>query len=404
VSITEMKPAAASVPAASRNKFIFLVAVCSLMMFLEGVDIQVLGIAAPVLMPQLGIDPGGAGIIFAMTQVGGVLGAFFGGRYSDLWGRRNVLLLSVVLFGAFTFATVLAFDFVSLLVIRTATGFGIGAALPNVIGLAVEAAPERHRVKAVTAVMAGMPVGGASISLLAATMMGSFGWESLFYIGGLLPLVLVPLLLVIPNHRPGANSREAMESGIQPLFKQRRGVTTLLVWAIFFVTAGVVYMMLNWLPILMTTRGLDVTVAQTAAFYFNLASVGGGLVMGYCVDRFGSRLTLPLCYLGFFAGVLGMALTAGLFALMLSVAVVGFFLLGAYYSLSGVVPMLYPAEIRGLAIGAALAVGRIGSILGPLAAGWILQGGGGAAGIVMAMIPAVTLGAAAVSILMLRKA
>ncbi|KGJ08607.1 MFS transporter [Paracoccus versutus] len=382
----------------STGQFVFLVATCILIMVLEGIDIQALGVAAPVLMPALGIDAAQSGIIFGIAQVGGVFGAVLGGRLSDIWGRRNALLLSTLLFGAGTLATIVAFDFNSLLVIRTLTGFGIGAALPNVIGLAAEAAPARHRIKTVTVVLAGMPLGGAVVSLFAAVMMQRLGWQSLFVLGGALPLALMFLLMLVPNHRPVRPAEAAERGSVVRLLSERRRAT-LLLWVVFFLTSGVLYMMLNWLPSLMHARGFTVVDGQMAALYFNIASVLGPVTMGWLIDRHGYRFILPLCYGGLLAGILGMALTATLPTLLASVTVVGFFLMGAQFSLNGVTSMLYPPEIRGFGVGAALAVGRVGSIIGPFAAGVILQGGGGTAGVLAAIIPFVAIGAVTMALL-----
>lgn len=393
----------ASISETSKKNAVFVIAVCCALMMLEGVDIQVLGIVAPELMPRLGINKADTGTIFAMTQVGGVLGALLGGRYSDVWGRRNMLFLSVAMFGVFTFATIFATDFLSMLVIRTLAGVGIGAAVPNVVGLAVEAAPQRHRVKAVTIVMAGMPIGGAAISFFAASAMASLGWKSLFYIGGLLPLALLPLLLFIPNKRTAKQEQAGGKTAIAALFKDGRHVVTMLVWVIFLLTGAMIYLLLNWLPTLMTERNFTITDGQTAAFYFNLGCVGGGWILGSCIDRFGPKLVLPLAFLAFIVGLAGMALSVSLTPLLVSITVVGFFVMGAYYCLNGVTALLYPEEIRGLGVGSALAVGRVGSIGGPLIAGLILQAGGGPGAIVVAMIPAVIVATLAVSVLMIRK-
>lgn len=394
----------AGVSQESSGAFIPAIAICTLLMLLEGVDIQVLGIVAPTLMPALGIGKADAGTIFAMTQVGGVIGAVLGGRFSDVWGRRNVLFLSVALFAVFTLLTIVATGFVSMLVIRTIAGVGIGAAVPNVVGLAVEVAPERHRVKAVTVVMAGMPIGGAAIALLAASAMTQLGWQSLFYIGGGLPLLLLPLLALVPNKRPAKTDTAAKSAGIKALFVDGRSTATLLVWLVFFLSAAMIYLFLNWLPTLITERNFGLSTGQTAAFYFNLGCVAGGWILGASVDRYGPKRVLPLAYIAFLAGLLGMATSVGLVPLLASVTVIGFFMMGAYYCLNGVTAMLYPEEIRGLGVGSALAVGRVGSIVGPLAAGLILQAGGGPGSIVAAMIPAVIVAAAAVTLLVARTA
>lgn len=397
------KPISEALVEENGRSFVFVVVISCLLMTLEGVDIQILGIVAPKLMPALGIGKADAGTIFAMTQVGGVVGALLGGHLSDRWGRRNALFISVALFGIFTFATIFVTGFLSMLIVRTIAGIGIGAAVPNVVGLAVEAAPKRHQVKAVTIVMAGMPIGGAAISIFAASAMTNLGWEALFYIGGLLPLALSPLLFFIPNRRTGQAKAAAGAIAIKALFTEGRHVATLLVWATFFLSAGMMYLFLNWLPTLITEKNFDLSVGQTAAFYFNLGCVAGGWILGASVDRFGPKMVLPVAYLAFLAGLVGMVLSGSLLALMVSITVIGLFMMGAYYCLNGITALIYPEDIRGLGVGAALAVGRVGSIIGPFSAGVILQAGGGPTTIVMAMIPAVIVATVCVSLLMMRR-
>ncbi len=386
-------------PALGTFRMTLLIVTCALIMLLEGFDIQAMGIAAPLLMPMLKLDPVQAGEVFSGGQVGVVLGALFGGAISDAWGRRNTLMVAVLIFGLFSLSTVFVFSFESLLAARALTGFGLGMAMPNVIGLAIDTAPAKHRVKAVTAIMAGMPLGGAAVSAFAAAYMKQLGWHSLFYLGGTIPLALTLLIVTLPNTR-GAKSQDRKVNGFSALFGGGRALTTLLLWVVFFLTSSVLYMMLNWLPSLMTSRGFDIPMAQLSSLVFNLVSVFGTLLMGVIVDRYGYRWAMPLAYVGFLAGICGMAFTQTFEPLLISAGVTGFFLLGAQYSLGGVSPMYYPASARGLGTGAAIAFGRLGSITGPLMAGYVLKTGlgplHGASGVAMAMIPLVAVAGLAV--------
>ncbi len=386
----------------------FLVVTCALIMLLEGFDIQAMGIAAPKVMPMLHLDAIQAGQIFSAGQAGVVAGALLGGMLSDAWGRRNMLLLGVLLFGAFSIATNFADGYATLMAARVLTGFGLGMAMPNVIGLAVDVASPKTRVKMVTAIMAGMPLGGAAVSLFATLYLKQLGWHALFYVGGLIPLALVLPILILPNTR-GAGEAKASEgahegSVLSALFGGGRALSTLLLWIVFFLTSSVLYMMLNWLPSLMTVRGYDIEVAHLSSLVFNLVSVFGTLLMGGIVDRYGYRWAMPLAYIGFLAGICGMAFTSGVTALLVSAGVTGFFLLGAQYSLGGVSPMYYPKAFRGLGTGVAIAFGRVGSITGPLMAGYVLKDGlgpfeKGPAGVAMAMIPVVIVAGLAVWLL-----
>jgi len=373
---------------------------CAFAAALEGYDIQALGLAAPVLMPLLHLDPVQTGQVFGGSQAGVVLGALLGGVLGDRIGRRATLLVSVLIFGAFSIATNYAYDFHSLTLIRAITGLGLGAAMPNQIGLALDVASPRDRVKVVTVVMAGTPLGGALSALLAATSMESWGWQSLFWIGGILPLLLLPFIFGLPAIR-SVHSHEGR--GVNPfkvLFGEGRLVSTLLLWAGFFVTLSVLYMMLNWLPSLMTLRQFKVETAHIASLIFNLASVPGAILMGMAVDRLGSKWIIPLCYVGLLAGMGGLAVLTGQSDLLIASGVTGFFLLGAQYTINGVSPMYYPAEGRGLGTGASIAVGRLGSVVGPMLAGYVLKAGYGPSGVAIAMLPGIVVAGLAIFLLM----
>ncbi len=127
--------------------------------------------------------------------------------------------------------------------------------------------------------------------------------------------------------------------------------------------------------------------------------------MGYIIDRYGYRWAMPLAYVGFLVGMCGMAFTGTVEPLLISVGITGFFLLGAQYSLSGVSPMYYPKPVRGLGTGAAIAFGRVGSITGPLMAGYILKTGlgplQGSGGVAISMLPLIIIAGVAVTILVL---
>jgi MFS transporter, AAHS family, 3-hydroxyphenylpropionic acid transporter len=230
------------------------------------------------------------------------------------------------------------------------------------------------------------------------------GWQSLFFIGGIIPIFLTLLIFFLPNAKAVRVTDGGPKTGLwSALFGGGRAPSTLLLWVVFFLTSSVLYMILNWLPSLMTQRGMDVQVGQMASLVFNLVSIAGTLTLGAVIDRFGYKWAMPLAYLGFLAGMCGMALTGAAEALMISVGVTGFFLLGAQYSLNGISPMYYPKPARGLGTGAAIAFGRVGSITGPLMAGYILKTGigplHGPSGVALAMIPLIIVAGAMIPLI-----
>lgn len=377
------------------------VVLCFLVALVEGFDIQAIGVAAPRLAPELGLSPGSMGWIFSIGNVGFVLGAAFGGWLADRIGRKPVFVAAVALFGLFTLLTAFAATFVPLFTVRLLAGLSFGAALPIMMAIAAEvAAPERRALTA-SMMFCGMPLGGGLAALVTQALPASYDWRVLFYIGGAIPLVLVLVLLAKLPETFQLRSRKitARVSTWEALFGGGRAPATLLLWATFLPTLLILYLILNWLPTLVVAKGMDTAVAPQASLAFNFAAVAGALLIGRLVDRFDTRWPLSLAYLGLMVTLLALSRAESMSAILMLSAAAGFFVLGANYALYGVASSYYSTDIRGTGSGASIAVGRIGSIIGPGLAGVLLSGGTSASGVVAYLIPVAAVAMVAVFML-----
>lgn len=174
---------------------------CFIVALLEGLDLQSIGVAAPRMAREFGLSVGQMGLAFSAGTFGLLPGAMLGGRLADRIGRKRVLILATALFGVFSIATAQVWDFASLLVIRVATGIGLGGAMPNLIALCAEAVPPRLRNTAVSVMYCGIPFGGAIAAVVGLLSAGDTGWRHIFYVGGFGPLLVVPLLLTLRESR-----------------------------------------------------------------------------------------------------------------------------------------------------------------------------------------------------------
>ncbi len=366
-----------------------VVLLCFLIAALEGYDIQAFGVSASKLIPEFGLDPGQQGWAASAAMIGLVIGAFGGGWLADRIGRRPVLVVSVAAFGLFSVWTAMTHDYEGLLIARLATGLGFGGAMPNLIAMATEISTPERRAATVTTMFCGMPAGGAAVALIARFAGPDLDWRTIFLIGGVAPLALAPILfLLLPETRPQA-TEGADRRLSSTLFGERRAVGTLLLWAVFVLTLVVLYLMLNWLPTLVIAKGFTAADGATASLWFNLVSIVGALLVGFIVDRLGFRWPLVATY-GLLAVVMyGLSGATGLPMILALSGAAGFLVLGAQYSLYAVAPMLYPAHARAAGAGAAVAVGRLGSIAGPLVAGELRQAGFTAGEVFGAMTPVV---------------
>ncbi len=178
----------------NKKHSIITVVICFLIAVIEGLDIQAAGIAAAGIREHFGLDSSQLGIFFSAGILGLLPGALIGGRYADRIGRKKVLIWSVATFAVFTLCTVWVNSFYSLLLVRLLAGAGLGAAMPNLITLASEAVSPAQRGRAVGLMYCGMPVGAATLSYIASLEFGA-DWKNIFYLGGLLPIIVIPIMV-----------------------------------------------------------------------------------------------------------------------------------------------------------------------------------------------------------------
>lgn len=379
---------------------------CGLVTLLDGFDAQSIAFVASALAEKFKMPVTAFGPIFGAGTIGLALGAVLLPPFADRFGRRYQIILATLIFGVFSLATVRANSFADLAVLRFLTGVGVGAAVPNLVPLASEYAPRRMRAMLITLVTASWPLGAVIGGAISAKMIPAYGWQSVFYLSGIAPLVLVVVLLaalpesirfminsdakpekiaatmrrIAPSLGASAEdsfilSGEKMLHGllIKHLFSEGRGILTVLLWVLFFMNFLVLFFVFNWLPPLMQQAGLPVGRAILAAVLFNLGGIIGGVTMGGLIDKMGSFLVMGLAYAfaALFVGSIGLV-AFSIPLLMLTVLLAGFCTVGTQVCGNALAASLYPTAVRATGVGWAYGVGRLGSIVGPIMGGVFL--------------------------------
>lgn len=371
------------------------ITLCFVTALLEGFDLQATGIAAPHLAKAFELTPVMLGWVFSAGLLGLLPGAFVGGWLADRIGRKRVLVGAVLLFGAFSLGTAYAWDFHSLLLARLMTGLGLGAALPILIALASEAVDPRWRSTAVSLTYCGVPLGGAVASLIGLSGAGA-DWHVVFYAGGVAPLLVAAALGGwLPESR-AFNAQAALRVGVgHGLFGESRATRTLLLWLACFFTLTVLYMLLNWLPSLLMGQGFSRPQAGAVQVLFNLGGAAGSFITGRLMDKGRAKGAVAMAYIGMLAALAGLGLFSQFGWMLAAGCLAGYCAIGGQLVLYALAPTLYPTACRATGVGAAVAVGRLGSMAGPLAAGQILAAGAGAGGLLGAAAPGLVIAAVA---------
>ncbi len=367
-----------------------------------------MGVAAPMLFREFSVASSQAGIIFSAATFGLFFGAAIGGRVADRIGRQKTLTISLLLFGVCSLLTAASGSARMVLLSRLLTGLGCGGAMPAFISMASEAVESNRRLAAVTLVMAALPLGGALAGVMALGDSLGWGWRPIFLVGGIAPIVVALVLVATLRRTPDSASvrpRMALPAGTSPTVSiaavlwAQRTVATALLWIGFFFTQLVLFLMVNWLPSLIIGLGFSRSEASLASIGFNLAGCLGAAWLGRFHAGPRRRLWVVLTYGGIALALLGLVAVSaagkGFSVAVVASSFAGVFIVGAQLILFALAPLYYSAADRGTGVGAAVAVGRLGSVAGPLLASAVLTSGSGSAAVLTAILPFVLLAGAA---------
>jgi len=356
--------------------FCFVAALC------EGFDIQAAGVAAAGIRHDFQPTAEQLGHFFSAGNFGLLLGALIGGRLSDRLGRKAILVGSIAAFGLFSLITSQTWSAESLTWMRAVTGMGLGGAMPNLIALAAESSTPGSRNGSIAITYIGMPIGGATVSLIASFTTIEH-WRWLFLIGGGAPLLIAAAMAA---RMPSTRSPEAFDrlsprestpaNAIRSMFSASRAARTLLLWLGFFLMQLTLQVMLNWLPLLLQARGLTKSAAAVAQVGFNVGGAAGALLIGVLLDRRARLSSIATTAIALPSLLFVLATTPERSTWLLVLPLfLGGGILAFQVILYGVADKVYPPSARGAGLGTAVGVGRLGAIVGPVFAAYLLTAG-----------------------------
>jgi len=402
------------------------ITLCGLVLLLDGFDTQCIGFLAPSISETLAIPLKNFGPVFSAGLIGLMIAAMAMGPVADRWGRKWPVVLSALTFAIFALMTARAVSLEQLIIFRFLTGLGLGGAMPNVVALTSEYSPKRLQAVFVGMLFVGMPLGALVGGLASSVMIPLWGWRSVFYLGGILPLAIAIILVKalpesvrfltargkdasaiskimreiapeissaeldlssapqhaqkrgVPGTPPVASASTEKNEGlpVRRLFTEERAAGTILLWIPFFMNLLILYFIVNWLPGLLRQSGLAVSAGVIAVSLFSLGGIVGALSEGRAMNSCGAYATLLAQFVISALLIGSLAFLTRSFASMMTVTfVLGVAIQGAQAGLNALAAGFYPTTVRSTGVGWALGVGRVGSIVGPAIGGMLLSMG-----------------------------
>jgi AAHS family 4-hydroxybenzoate transporter-like MFS transporter len=390
---------------------------CALVVMLDGYDIQAMALTVTAIANEWQVSPAGFSLALSASLIGIGIGSAFVAPLGDRWGRKPLILFSLLLLGISSCLTGFASSQFELVFWRFITGVGLGGSLTNTLALTTDLMPARKRSFLSILMISSIAVGAFFAGYFSPLVIQRYGWPGIFFIGGILPMVLLVVLYfgipesvrflyqknknqagiihILAKIAPGVDHREVFITPPQTRGRQSIALLlttdcrlrTLLLWLIFSLNLFVMYGLISWLPSLLSSAGWSQTDALRGAAILQVGSVTGGLLMGVFLDRGKTMECLFTAYavaavaMAFFIVAPSTTLIWGLLIFLLGCGINGTQL--TLYSLSA---SIYPSAFRATGLGWAVAISRIGAATGPLAIGWITTFGLGTGIILGALI------------------
>lgn len=395
-------PSRAADPGHPRRVTVIVLVICWATIIADGFDVVVFGALVPSLIgdPELGLNPATVGLLGASAIIGMFVGSLLSGAVTDRFGRKRPLIVFVTWFSVVTGLCALAPNVETLGALRFLAGLALGGVLPTASALLAEYSSPKQRNLVYGVLWSGFPVGGILAALAGMAILPAFGWRGMFVLG------LVPLVLIVPfaiamlpesvafllargqydragalavRHGFSLSDEGAPRAGEAParasvraLFGAGNARRTVAFWASSFLCLFMIYGINTWLPQIMQSAGHSLGSALAFLLVYNVGAIIGLVSISFLADRFESRRVVISSFL---VAATAIALLSVAFPTLVVYALLilaGAGALGTQAFINAWVSKTSPTHIRATALGWSLGIGRLGSVLAPVALGMVV--------------------------------
>ncbi|MFF2155330.1 MFS transporter [Paenibacillus chitinolyticus] len=365
----------------------------------DAMDVGIISFIVAALTVHWKLSAGQVGVLTSLNSVGMAFGAAIAGYLADRYGRKPVLVWTLLIFSAASGLSALAASFTVLCILRFIAGVGLGGELPVASTLVSESMPVQDRGRAVVLLESFWAGGWILAALIAYFVIPKYGWQSAFVIGAVPALYALYLRRAIedpPRFRKERSGESSFAAKVRSVWSRDYRRSTVMLWVLWFTVVFSYYGMFLWLPTVMVLKGFTLVKSFQYVLIMTLAQLPGYFTAAYFIEKFGRKFVLVtyLVLTAFSAIWFGGASTEGM--LIAAGMCLSFFNLGAWGGLYAYTPELYPTAIRSTGAGLAASFGRIGGIVAPLLVGVLVGWGVGIQAIFILFFVMILIGALAV--------
>ncbi|WP_339297387.1 MFS transporter [Paenibacillus sp. FSL R5-0623] len=343
----------------------------------DAMEVGMISFIVAALAKEWSLSPGQVGVLTSINSIGMALGALLAGALADRFGRKAILMWTLLIFTIASGLSALATGFAVLCALRLVAGIGLGGELPVASTLVSESMPTAERGRAVVLLESFWAGGWIVSALIANFVIPEYGWRIAFAIGALPAFYALYLRRAIqdpPRYKNHTKLHKiTFREKVATVWSAPHRRTTLMLWILWFTVIFSYYGMFLWLPSVVMAKGFTLVKSFQYVLIMTIAQLPGYFTAAYFIERYGRKFVLVvyLTLTAFSAIAFGLATTE---ATILTAGIcLSFFNLGAWGGLYAYSPELYPTSVRSTGVGLATSVGRIGGVLAPLMVGMLVQ-------------------------------
>lgn len=339
----------------------------------DAMDVGMLSFVIAALHKEWQLSTVEMGWIGSVSSIGMAVGAILFGMMADRFGRKAILILTLLVFSIGSGISAFATGYGIFLVLRFIIGAGLGGELPVASTLVSESVPVEKRGRSVVLLESFWAAGWLLAAIISYFVMPLWGWRVAIFATGLAGLYAFYFREGIHESRAFKKvARPGLIKTLTTLWRPPYVRSTLMLWIVWFMVVFSYYGMFLWLPSVMVLKGFSLINSFGYVLIMTLAQLPGYFVAAWLIEKWGRKTVLSLFLLGTAGSALGFGMAASLPMLLTAGMLLSFFNLGAWGALYAYSPEQYPTIVRSSGSGMAAGIGRIGGIVGPLLVGHLL--------------------------------